>query len=201
MSMGIPKEPREAKYFASVLSATPDLFAKVREDLELYFGGIEWESPMHHWDYSPAYSKELGAEIKRRIYVFRNLASPDRLPEWKSISNRVETKYSKIKTGHLMRRINIDPGYLNGSQVILASTKWYPNRIYLGDGIYADLTLFFDGCVFQPLKGLTLPEYKTRASIKFFMWLRRLYLMQVNCPPPLKEDFDHLCLSGYMCYS
>jgi len=199
--MGVPKEPREAKYFASVLSATPKLFDKVRDDLELCFGSLEWESPIHDWDYSPAYTKELGAEIKRRIYVFRNLALPDKLPEWKNISNSIETKYSEIKTGHLMRQINIDPGYLNGSQVILASTKWYPNRIYLCDGIYADLTLFFDGRVFQPLKGLTLPEYKIRASIRFFMWLRRLYLRQLNCPPSLNEDLEHLCLSGSICYS
>lgn len=198
--MGTPKEPREAKYFTSVLSATPELFDRVREDLELHFGSIEWESPIHDWDYSPAYSKELGAEIRRRIYVFRALASPCRLPEWKSISNGIEQKHSVIRAGQLVRQLNVDPGYLNGSQVILASTKWYPNRIYLGGGIYADLTLFFDGRVFQSLKGLTLPEYKTRTSIKFFMWLRRLYLKQINYSPCLKEDLDHLCLSGSICH-
>ena len=39
------------------------------------------------------------------------------------------------------RRVNIDPGYLDGARLVLASTKDNAHRIYLGEGIFAEVTL------------------------------------------------------------
>ncbi|OHB53686.1 MAG: hypothetical protein A2Y10_13160 [Planctomycetes bacterium GWF2_41_51] len=76
--------------------------------------------------------------------------------------------------------INLDPGYLNDTQVIIASTKKYGNRVYLRDGIYADLTLYFNRRTFCPVSKMTFLDYKTSAIIKFFNYMRKNYIGQIN---------------------
>jgi hypothetical protein len=39
------------------------------------------------------------------------------------------------------RRVNVDPGYLDGARIVLASTKDNAHRIYLRDGIFAEVTM------------------------------------------------------------
>ena len=40
-----------------------------------------------------------------------------------------------------VRRINIDPGYVDGARLVLASSKNNAHRVYLRDGIFAEVTL------------------------------------------------------------
>ena len=86
-----------------------------------------------------------------------------------------EKKFSK----NSLRRINIDPGYLYASKVILASTKDYSHRIYLSGGIFAEDALYYEDKSFQSWPW-TYPDYKTKGYIEFFNNLRRVYLKQLN---------------------
>ncbi len=176
--MGKPRIPRKVKFFIICLSADDCLFDVIRIHLENEFGTIETAGPIHSWNYSPAYTEELGKNIHRRFFVFKELSDRELLVDWKISTNRLEQKFSHSPTTSIQRRVNLDPGYVSGSQVILASTKQYKNRVYLREGIYADLTLYFDGKTFLPLKGLTFPDYQTRATIRFFNQLRETYLEQ-----------------------
>ena len=178
--MGQPCSPLRAKYFVVALSADLSLFTIVREKLEKNFGEIEEETPPHIWNYSPAYTRELGGSIKRKFFVFKSLASPEDLPDWKLATNDLEQHFTNTRKVGNPRKLNLDPGYINDMQVIMASTKKYGNRVYLRNGIYADLTLYFNGRTFCPLSRMTFLDYKTIPIIKFFNRLRKDYLSQLN---------------------
>ena len=66
-----------------------------------------------------------------------------------------------------MRTVNIDPGYITLSKLVLASTKDYSHRIYIGKGIYAETTLRFIHGSFKPID-TTYPDYRTQLAIDFF---------------------------------
>jgi hypothetical protein len=60
------------------------------------------------------------------------------------------------------RGINIDPGYVNLNNVVVASTKNFQSRIYLGKGIFGDVQLM----------PYTYADYKLMKD--FFLKLRHL---------------------------
>ena len=77
------------------------------------------------------------------------------------------------------RRINLDPGYVSGAKLVLSTTKNYDHRIYLKDGIYAEVTLHYRNGTFLPWEW-TYPDYRTEEYIKIFNHIRRLYLDQLE---------------------
>ncbi|MCH6545716.1 MAG: DUF4416 family protein, partial [Deltaproteobacteria bacterium] len=65
------------------------------------------------------------------------------LAEIKISSQELESGYLWVKGGKKGRQVNIDPGYLAASKMVLATTKDASHRIYLGSGIYGEAALMF----------------------------------------------------------
>lgn len=84
-----------------------------------------------------AYYSDISPTLKRTFLSFRGLARAGDLADWKIFSGFLE------KESGQRRRVNIDPGYVNGSRLVLASTKDHAHRIFLRDGIFAEVTLRF----------------------------------------------------------
>lgn len=97
------------------------------------------ESQPLPWEYSDYYKEELGSPIQRRFLFFRNMINRENLSDIKLATNEIE---ERLSTGG-KRNINLDPGYLTPYNVILASTKNYSHRIYVGKGIFAEVTLIY----------------------------------------------------------
>ena len=80
------------------------------------------------------------------------------------------------------------------SKIILASCKDFSHRIYLGDGVYGEITLQYTKGGFQILPW-TFPDYRKEEYHVFFDNLRRRYMEQVrsqrNGPSPKKDHSDH----------
>ena len=72
------------------------------------------------------------------------------------------------------RSVNIDPGYLTYSKVVLATSKNYTHRIYLGRGIFSELTYVIDKIGWQELEW-TYPDYREYDVKSFFFKLRGIY--------------------------
>ena len=89
------------------------------------------------------YEKEMGTGLLRRFVSFAPLISPEALAEIKLKTHGIEEGYQWIEGEKRGRRVNIDPGYLDGGKVVLASTKGTSHRIYLRSGVYGEVTLFF----------------------------------------------------------
>lgn len=93
----------------------------------------------------------------------------------------------KIKTNDIegilsfegKRRINLDPGYLTLSKIVLASTKDYAHRIYLGEGIFGEITLIYKGGTYEPHM-FSYRDYQDESYIKIFMNVRSLYKKMLN---------------------
>ena len=125
--------------------------------------------PFVHTDY---YEKEMGVGLARQWCAFGTLVMPDALTGLKHRTNAMERVYLNDRAG---RRVNIDPGLLSASSLILASTKNYAHRIYLGQGIYAEVTLIFRHQEFAPLEW-TYPDYREGSALDFFTRARSLLM-------------------------
>lgn len=96
---------------------------------------VSADFPFHETTY---YEPEMGPGLMRRVYSFRELIPPDRIVEIKLATNNIEDRCR----GESGRQVNLDPGYLDTYKVVLASAKCGGQKVYLRDGIYADMTLF-----------------------------------------------------------
>lgn len=134
------------------------------------FGDITLRSTAQQFTHTPYYNKEMGDQIMRQWLVFDRTHDPASLIGMKHASNTLEQRHLNEHGG---RRVNIDPGLITMSNVVLASTKNYSHRIYLGKGIYAEVTLIFKEKSYTVLDW-TYPDYKELATIYFFNQARTL---------------------------
>lgn len=177
--MGTPKEPQPVKLFVALLSHHEELFPSVERNLTTLFGSIESSSGPFPWTATDYYEEEMGPELQRRFVSFAPLISPERLPEIKLRTQGLEENYQWIGTERRKRRVNIDPGYLDVGKVVLASTKNASHRIYLGSGIWGEITLLFHSGSFQSFS-YTYPDYVWPETLSFLAALRSLYLNQLK---------------------
>ena len=115
----------------------------------------------------------------RQLLSFKTLVSPEDLAAAKLETNAIEMRLAATAKGNdegaLRRRVNLDPGYLDRGKLVLASTKAGPHRLYLSQGIYAEITLVYHDGDFHPLQ-FTFPDYRSDAYRAFFKKVRSLHL-------------------------
>ena len=85
------------------------------------------------------------------------------------------------------RRVNLDPGYLLLERFVLASGKNFTHRIYIGQGIYADLTLMFQKGAFRTLPW-TYPDYAARDMQSFLTQVRRKYAADLAVHQKIEKE-------------
>jgi Domain of unknown function (DUF4416) len=177
--MGIPREPKPVKYFIALLSSESDLITTVEDALTTSFGAIDARSEILPWTVSTYYAKEMGPGLLRRFVSLESLASPEKLADIKLATQRIEEDHCHRTPSLFGRRVNLDPGYVESSKVVLASTKNASQRIYLHSGIYAEATLqFYDGEFHG--SSYTYPDYVWPKTIAFLSSLRSRYLDQLR---------------------
>ena len=96
--MGIPREPKPAKYFVALLSSDSELLTTVEKDLTNILGAVDARSEVWPWAVSNFYEKEMGAGLRRRFLSFEPLASPGNLARIKLLTQQVEDKYRDPST-------------------------------------------------------------------------------------------------------
>jgi hypothetical protein len=173
--MGSVKTHPPVKLIIGFIFKEEQIFNQAKIILKKQFGRIDFESqilPFCHTDY---YEEELGKDLKRKFVSFEKLIPAQNLSKIKIISSRIEKKL----TYKGLRLVNIDPGYLDLSKLVLASTKDYKHRIYLNKGIYAEVTLFYQGKNFNHWEW-TYPDYKTPEYIAIFNRIRGIYAKQIK---------------------
>lgn len=99
----------------------------------------EWGEPQRQSGLFPFewtnYYQDIAPQLDRCFFSYHGLYPMSELPNWKIRAAELERA-----TGD-SRRVNIDPGTLDGARLLLASTKGQAQRIYLRDGIFAEVTL------------------------------------------------------------
>ncbi len=171
--MGQPRIPVDVKLFTAVTFNDRQLFEQVKSLLEQKFGAIEIVSAVYDFDYTQYYFHEMGSGLKKQLFGFKKLIRPESLPDIKIATNKIENDF-KVDN---KRKINIDPGYLAPGKVVLATTKNFDHRIYLGKGIYGDVHLRYRQNRFH-FNYWTYPDYKNKYVINFMARLRKIYMKE-----------------------
>lgn len=167
--MGVPHLSEEPIVFIGILFSDKTVFDQVAPLLQDRFGKILFQSNIQSWEYSDHYNKELGNQIYRNFIFFDEIIDPSTLADIKLLTNSIEAVYSQ----NGKRCINLDPGYITLAKVVLASTKNYSHRIYLGKGIYAELALLYKNNQFIAMP-YTYNDYKDQTTLTMFMKIRNL---------------------------
>ncbi len=114
----------------------------------------------------------MGPGLQRQFISFKKPISPLELVRIKLWCNAVEQR--RFSSGG-KRCVNIDPGYLTLSKLVLATTKDHQHRLYLGKGIFAEVTLRFRDKTFMKWEW-TYPDYCTPEYIAIFNHIRNTLL-------------------------
>lgn len=155
--------------FTAMFGQDPALLEKVSDILKRKFGPVIAASELFDFSHTDYYEDEMGKNLKKIFFAFKKPIRPERLIDIKLSAMKIESRFSIT----LKRRVNLDPGYISPGKVVLATHKDYSHRIYLGKGVYAEVTLFYKDNSFNFFPW-TYPDYKTTISIDFFNRARKL---------------------------
>lgn len=139
---------------------------------------IDLQTELIKFNFTDYYNEEMGDEILRYWISFEPLIVLDSPYKIKLLTNQIEQECFSDEKGN--RKVNIDPGYVEGSKLVLFSTKNYSHRIYLGKGIFAEVTLIYKHGKFEFLPW-TYPDYKTDLAVDFFLKVRNVWCKEQNC--------------------
>ena len=173
--MSLPQEPKPAKLVIGLLMKDRALFKPLASELATLFGSQDIVSSWMSFDYTTYYESELGSPLYRRLLTFATLIDQQELAAIKLTTNRLEQAYCQNRR----RRVNIDPGYLLYERFVLASGKNFSHRIYIGQCIYADLTLIYRKGAFETLPW-TYPDYADQPIRCFLERVRNKYAVDLR---------------------
>lgn len=170
-----PTPAEDVKLFAAVLWSNRDALAAAIQGATDRWGPIDHEGLDHAFDLVGYYQREMGANLRRRLVSFARLISPECLVEAKLSAREIEGKTADPTSGQ--RRVNLDVGYVDHHKVVLASIKGLGHKIYVRQGIYADLVCRFErgGFSFFPW---TFPDFRAGLYDNDLSTIRTLYLAQ-----------------------
>ncbi len=173
--MSVPQTPKPAKLIIGIFAKDKKIIAPVSSELSAQFGPVDLVSSWMDFKYTSYYEPEMGSPLVRRMFAFKQLIEQGELASIKIATNQIEQIYSPAGR----REANIDPGYMLQERFVLASGKNFSHRIYIGLGIYADLTLIYQKGSFQKL-AWTYPDYADQAVLAFLGQSRSKYVLDVR---------------------
>lgn len=164
--MGRIRKPLPGKLIISAIYSSLDVMHDAISEAEKKFSPVEFETDEMDFLHTKYYREEMGDDLKRKFFAFRTLIERDSLADIKILTNKIEDKFGEKVDDFVFRRVNLDPGILTPANLILASTKDYAHRIYLKNGIFAEVTLIYEKKRFRALPW-TYPDYTEEEVIKF----------------------------------
>jgi hypothetical protein len=175
--MSRPGIPKPAKLVIGCFTRHKDIFEELAPKLADRFGAPDVVSSWLAFKHTDYYEPEMGAPLFRRLMAFHTLIEQEALSDIKLFTNEVEAEFSEEGK----RLVNVDPGYLLAERFVLATGKNFTHRIYLGAGIYGDLTLIYHKGGFRGLEW-TYPDYGEKAVLAFLETVRDKYMLQLRQP-------------------
>ena len=177
--MGNITMPQPVKAVIGVLTPEPCLLSAVYPELTNRLGPIDFTSELLPFTSTNYYAAEMGSDIHRQFISFDRLIDAGTLAEMKRFTNTVEQNFAIKAPEGVARRVNLDAGYVCLAKLVLASTKDHAHRIYLCDGIYAEITLRYYRKTFQPWEW-SYPDYRLPTYIAIFNKIREIYRNQLE---------------------
>jgi hypothetical protein len=161
------------KFFVAVLYSDEKLLEEALEQLQDKYGEIDFRSERYEFNVTDYYVPEMGESIYRIFISFEALIHPKEIAQIKIDTNILEDTLSEDKK----RKVNLDAGYMDYDKVVLVSAKYNGQKIYLDQGIWADLTLHYEKGQFNPYPW-SFPDFKMGIYNDVFMEIRKKFKLQ-----------------------
>lgn len=173
------RSPLPVKLFLGILTSIPSQLPEIEEKLIALLGPIDLKSDLFPFDQTNYYNEEMGNRpIYRQFSAFARMIEPSEIADIKVRTNELETEFAAQQPG-IRRPVNLDPGYVEQSKVVLASTKNFFHRILVSKGIYAEVTLHYQAHRWQEFPW-TFPDYKSDHYQRYFTSVRAFYRNQLS---------------------
>jgi hypothetical protein len=173
--MGDISNPVPVLLLVAASSRHDSALAWARETIEREIGPLALVSEAFDFTETEYYAATMGAELKKQFIACERPIDPGELPRIKRQTNAWEAEYAALGRHPEPRPLNLDPGYVTAAKLVLASTKDHAHRLYLADGIYAEVTLAYRQKQWQPLDW-TYPDYRRADYQAFFSACRAILL-------------------------
>jgi hypothetical protein len=173
--MGILADQRPVKLIASIIFRDEKSRQYAEERLKKAYGETEPLEKTAPFDRTEYYYEEFGRPLKRKIICFKKLFSKEDIGRIKLETNSMED----LSMAGEKRTVNIDPGYVTEAKLVLLTTKDYTHRVYVGERIFAESTLFYQEGTFRPWPW-TYPDYASEELIGYFNEVRDLYMNDIK---------------------
>lgn len=141
--MGLIHVPEPVLPMTAVFTHYPEAIEWAKKKIEAHWGKIVLESEPFPFEQTQYYDASMGPHLRKIFFAMEPMMDPQRLAEMKNQSNVWEEEFASEFSVPEVRPLNIDPGYVTLGKLVLASSKDFYHRIYIGDGIYAEITLSF----------------------------------------------------------
>ncbi len=178
------QKPSGGHLVISVIHSSLDALADALVQLERRFGRVQFETIDIPHVNGAVYAEEMGNNLMRRFFSFERLVARDILIEAKGACHKIESTLGDQVDDFTFRTVNIDPGLLTPANLVMASHRELGQRVYLGSGVFAEVTLVYSRDQFVRLPW-TDPDFCHDEAIDLFLRVRENLSSAVVSPEPL----------------
>lgn len=171
------QSPQPVKLICGILASDPGALNAAQERLRGLYGRTDFVSEVWPFTQTEYYNDQMGESILRNFLAFENLIDPGQIAEIKHKTNDLEKKLAEQLKTQWPRPVNLDPGYLEPAKLVLASTKNFSHRIYIGQNMYAEVTLMFHKGAWRSFE-FTFPDFKGQRYHEFLSKVREHLVRQ-----------------------
>ena len=181
--MGDVRQPHKTKLFSAIMFRPETDLNDILKTLIREFGPVDDAYGPIAFNFSNYYEEEMGAGLLKTYISFSRPFDREILPDIKKLTNNLESAYSI----NGKRAINVDPGYIAKDKLVLASTKDFYHRLYLGNGIYGEVTLHFRKGKYRYFSW-TYPDYMDPEFLAFLTTVRAKMVKELRDDENIPQD-------------
>lgn len=172
--MTAPRLPDPQLLVIAAFSRHRDALGRARHWLEREFGPVALAGQPYRFDQTAYYEPTMGQDLEKQLCAMERLVPPDQLADIKQ--RTIDYERLEAASGRFAepRPINLDPGLLSLGKFVLATTKDQAHRLYLRDGIFAEVTLRFQEGTYHPCPW-TYADYRLPEVTEFLRDVREVY--------------------------
>lgn len=165
--MGQISPPRPVLLVMAAFSRHQEALQWARENAVNLWGPVALESAPFEFLETDYYAATMGTGLYKQFFAFERLFDPGELSNAKLQSGLWEAEYIGLNRHGEPRPLNLDPGYVTEAKLVLASTKDHAHRMYLSQGIFAEVTLYYKDRSWHA-REWTFPDYRRGEYHAFF---------------------------------
>lgn len=163
------------KYVFAITYSEQKKLNEVLQDIKKKIGDVDICSEAFVFNHTTYYQREMGKRLEKQFFSFERLHPLDFLVEMKLFFIQLEKKYS-IRGS---RVVNLDPAYMELAKLVVATTKNFDHRVFIGQNIFGDVQLRYRNNKFVS-NDWTYPDYKSERVLNFFYRVRQKYYSQLK---------------------